>query len=195
MTPNSLAFIALSNEYCQALETVLSQSSPNAFVAEMLRLLPRLYLTASDLRPDALLSPDDTPYLDSYLDEDVYEHVRESVASLLGSDDVYLEVFDEDMQFSDTPIRANVSESLADIYQVLYNFISTVREAPEDVINEALHAVREDFASYWSQRVVNVMRPLNQLRYSASPDDDTDDDPRTTGGHDPDESRFDLYDE
>ena len=174
MTPNSLAFIALSNEFCQAVETVATVASSRAFVADMLRLLPRLYLTASDLRPDALLTPDDTPVLESYLEEDYYEQVRDNIETLLGSDDVYLEVFEEDMQYSDTPIRASISENLADIFQVLYNFVSTVRDAPADVINEALHAVRDDFGTYWSQRLVNVMRPLNQLRYVAADDDDAD---------------------
>lgn len=172
MTPNSLAFIALSNEFCQAVESASSASSATDFVAEMLRLLPRLYVTATDLKPDALLSPDDTPFLESFLEEDLYEQVRDSIESLLGSDDVYLEVFEEDMQYSDTPLRATISENLADIFQVLYNFVSTVRDAHPDVINEALHAVRDDFAAYWSQHLVNVLRPLNQLRFtSADPDE------------------------
>lgn len=168
MTPNSLAFIALSNEFCQAVESASSMASATDFVEEMLRLLPRLYVTASDLKPDALLSPDDSPFLESFLEEDLYEQVRDSIETLLGSDDVYLEVFEEDMQYSDTPIRATVSENIADIFQVLYNFVSTVRDAHPDVVNEALHAVSDEFASYWSQRLVNVMRPLNQLRYTSS---------------------------
>ena len=174
MTPNSLAFIALSNEYCQAIEAAAEAASSRRFVADMLRLLPRLYITASDLAPEPLLGGDDSPMLDNYLSEDFYEQARQGVESLLGSDDVYLEVFEEDMQFSDTPLRASISENLADIFQVLYNFVTTVREAPDYAANEALHAVREEFASYWSQRLVNVMRPLNQLRYSANADDEED---------------------
>ena len=174
MTPNSLAFIAQSNEYCQAIEAAAEAASSRRFVADMLRLLPRLYITASDLAPEPLLGGDDSPMLDNYLSEDFYEQARQGVESLLGSDDVYLEVFEEDMQFSDTPLRASISENLADIFQVLYNFVTTVREAPDYAANEALHAVREEFASYWSQRLVNVMRPLNQLRYSATADDEED---------------------
>ena len=174
MTPNSLAFIALSNEYCQAIEAAAEAASSRRFVADMLRLLPRLYITASDLAPEPLIGGDDSPMLDNYLSEDFYEQARQGVESLLGSDDVYLEVFEEDMQFSDTPLRASISENLADIFQVLYNFVTTVREAPDYAANEALHAVREEFASYWSQRLVNVMRPLNQLRYSATADDEED---------------------
>lgn len=165
LSPNSLAFIALSNEFCAALENVSQNADERAFIADMTRLLPRLYITASDLRPDPSLT-EETPYIDSYLDEDYYESVRSSIENLLGPDDVYLEVFEEDMKYSDTPIRASISEGLCDIFQVLYNFISTVRDAPADIVNDALLAVRDDFASYWSQRLVNLMRPINQVHFS-----------------------------
>ena len=46
-----------------------------------------------------------------------YEVLRGSIASLLGEYDDYLEVFLDDMAYSDTPIHQNISESLADIYQ------------------------------------------------------------------------------
>lgn len=184
MTPNSLAFIALSNEYCQAIEAAAEAVSPRRFVADMLRLLPRLYITASDLAPEPLLGDDESPMLENYLSEDFYEQACQGMESLLGSDDVFLEVFEDDMQYSDTPLRASISENLADIYQVLYNFVTTVREAPDYVANEALHAVREEFASYWSQRLVNVMRPLNQLRYSATAEDDEDVDDDSIDGED-----------
>lgn len=172
LSPNSLAFVALSNEYCAAIEGASQMADSRAFVAEMLRLLPRIYIVASDLSPAPSLD-EDAPYIDSYLGEDYYESARESIESLLGADDVYLEVFEEDMKYSDTPIRASVAEGLCDIFQELYNFISVVRDAPESRVNDALIAVRDDFASFWSQKVVNIMRPLNQIKYSS---DDMDDD-------------------
>ena len=164
LSPNSLAFVALGNEYCAAIENA-SQSDPQAFIAEMVRLLPRIYITASDLKP----AP---PYIDSYLDEYHYESLRSAIEGMLGQDDVYLEVFEEDMKYSDTPIRASISEGLCDIFQVLYNFVSSVRDAAESQINDALIAVSEDFASFWSQKVVNLMRPLNHIRYNSDEDDD-----------------------
>lgn len=46
---NQLAFIALANEYCSALESA-GETMPGEFVASMLRLLPRIYISATDLR-------------------------------------------------------------------------------------------------------------------------------------------------
>lgn len=165
LSPNTLAFMALSNEYCHALETA-QESSPSEFAETMTRLLPRLYMTAAALTPSMALLEEDA-YIDNVLDEDYYESVRLGVENLLGADDVYLEVFEEDMKYSDTPISASIAEGLTDIFQVLYNFLDAVRDATDETIDRAVEAVRDDFASYWSQKVCNVMRPLNHLRYGA----------------------------
>lgn len=172
LSPNSLAFIALCNEFCFAVENV-GESTRSAFVASMLRLLPRIYISATDLKPEPLLDEDEA-YIDSFLDEDYYESIRRQIESLLGEDDVYLEVFEEDMKYSETPIGMSVAEGICDIFQVLYNFIVMVKDAPEDMVNSALTAVKEDFGSYWSQRVCNLMRPLNHIHYSSEVDDDDD---------------------
>ncbi len=161
MTPNSLAFIALCNEYCAAVENA-RESGHDGFVDSMLRLLPRLYITASDLSAD-ISEPD--AYIAEALDEDYYESVRRAMEEVLGEDDAYLEVFEEDMKYSDTPIAASVAEGLADIFQVLYNFIDTVRDAPDALAAEALAAVKEDFGSYWSKPLCNVLRALNNIKY------------------------------
>lgn len=162
LTPNALAFIALSNEYCMAVETA-RETAREDFIATMLRLLPRLYMSATDLQSNVM--PDDDMYLDDVLDEEYYESMRRHVESLLGEDDAYLEVFEEDMKYSDTPIAASVAEGLADIFQVLYNFLETVRDAPEAMTESALAVVSEDFGHYWSRPLCNVLRALNHIRY------------------------------
>ncbi len=173
LSPNSLAFIALCNEFCCAVENS-RESTHGEFVGAMLRLLPRIYISASDLKPVPVLEEDD-PYLESYLDEEYYESMRREIENLLGADDTYLEVFEEDMKYSDTPIAMSVAEGICDIFQVLYNFIVMVKDAPGDVVNSAIVAVKSDFDSYWSQKLCNVMRPLNNIRYSSDNAEDDDD--------------------
>lgn len=161
---NSLAFIALCNEYCMAIENA-RESSHDEFIAEMLRLLPHIYISATDLRVTPITDEEDA-YLENALEEDYYESVRRNIETLMGADDLYLEVFEEDMKYSDTPIAASISESLADLFQVLYNFVETIKNSPQTMIDVALVAIKDDFASYWSQILCNVLRPLNQLSHS-----------------------------
>jgi hypothetical protein len=161
---NTLAFIALSNEYCSAIENA-NQSERAEFVDSMTRLLPRIYITASDIPEPSLLDDGDV-YVNDALDEDYYDSMRRNVETVLGEDDTYLEVFEEDMKYSDTPIGASVSEGLADIFQVLFNYLETVREAPSELIEPITATVREDFANYWSQKLCNVLRAINTIKYS-----------------------------
>lgn len=162
LTPNILAFTALANEYCAALEHAPEAEGAEEFVKEMLRLLPRIYISATDLPGEGF---GDFGSLADALEEDRYNAVRDSLASLLGEDDTFLEVFQEDMKYSDTPIAASVSECLSDIFQALYNYLETVRDAPVEVVETAVSAVSEEFKSYWSATLCNVLRPLNDIRF------------------------------
>ncbi len=164
LAPNSLAFIALCNEYCQAVEQA-RESTREEFVATMLRQLPRIYISATDLKPEEDVLQEEA-YIENVLDEQYYDSLRRHIENLLGEDDSYLEVFEEDMKYSDTPIAASISEGLADIFQVFYNFLETVKDVPEELVILGLIAVKEDFEVYWSRILCNVLRALNQLRYS-----------------------------
>ena len=162
LAPNTLAFIALCNEYCAALENMPASATPAEFVTTMLRLLPRIYISATDLRVDDT----DEAYLEPAMDEASYNTIQSSISALLGEHDTYLEVFEEDMKFSDTPIATGISEGLADIMQVLFNFIEMAKDAPDHIINAAVTAVKDDFRNYWSRILCNVLRALNALEYS-----------------------------
>ena len=163
MKENTLYFIGLATEYCRALECVGESGDRDSFVSDMVRLLPRLYMSAMDLEPDlAVLG--EAP-LANALDEDYYDAIRRNVEGVLGEEDSYIEVFDEDMRYSDTPLPMSIAETLADIFQPLFNFLTAVKDAPEYVVSEAVEGVKSDFEGYWSRKLCNVMRPLNELRY------------------------------
>ena len=161
LSPNQLAFLALANEYCVALEHA-SETDPDEFTDAMLRLLPRLYISATDLSNESYVEE----YIPSALEEDYYDSVMRSVAMLYGENDTYLEVFEEDMKYSDTPIAATVSESLADIFQVLFYLVEAVKDAPGELVDQYLCAVRDDFGTYWGQTLCNVLRAINAIKYN-----------------------------
>lgn len=162
ISPNSLAFIALANEYCEAIERA-GEDEREDFINKMTRLLPRIYITASDIKADGL--DDDTYFINDSLDEDTYNLRRRDIEILLGEDDSYLEVFEEDMKYSDTPIAASIAEGLCDIFQALYNFLENVKSGMTDAIDDSISAVCDDFRQYWSQSLCNVLRALNHIKY------------------------------
>ena len=162
LAPNSLAFIALSNEFCSAIENAMEFEKED-FVAKMLKMLPRIYMTVTDI--DIEESNEDY-YALPYLDESVCDNLRSQLAALMGEDDVFLETFEEDMKYSDAPVSATISEDLADIYQQLYNFVASVRDVDTEAINSIIITCKEDFASYWGQTLCNVLRALHSVFYN-----------------------------
>lgn len=161
-----LTVTSLASDFCVALENA-RQSEKEEFIIEILNCLPRLYWHFSDLAIDGFIPDSDFGMYPSYVDEDFYDAVRRNVETLLGEDDVFLETFEEDMKYSETPIAASISECLADIFQSLYNFLSVVKESEGLQIEGAYMECRDNFVAYWSQTLCNVMRALNHLRFNS----------------------------
>lgn len=157
MDKNAIAFTGLCAEYCAL---AAGHNNPGDFTLAMLKLLPRIYICATDLKATSAL--DDT-WIDAALTEEQYNEVRDNIQAMMGPHDIYLEVFEEDMKYSDTPVSASVSENLADIYQVLYDYLNTVKLGTDDIVAQAIASVKESFKEYWSATLCNVLRALNHL--------------------------------
>jgi hypothetical protein len=158
---NTIEFVTIALEYCSFVEAV-KECSLFEFVDKATKILPLLYLKASML---PMLSSDDDE-LEFVITEDMYESVRISIADLLGTHDSYLETFHPDMQYSDTPVIAFISENLADIYQDMGNFVTLFRDGYEEVMREAIHLCRTNFQTYWGQRLLNALKALHAVRYN-----------------------------
>lgn len=159
-----IAVTALSADYCHTLETCRDLEA-GEFVDRMLNLLPRLYLAFTEVNPQEETILEEDEYFESYVDEDFYDSIRRNVEILLGPDDTFLETFEENMKYSDTPIAASISECLADIFQPLFNFISIVKDTEGEEIGAAYRECRENFEGYWAQTLCNVLRAINNLKY------------------------------
>lgn len=158
-----IGLVSLSTEYCHLCENA-SEFNKEEFIDQALDLLPRIYWEFFDLSAPFIL--DDFDYFSSYVDEDYYDGIRRNIERVMGEDDVYLETFEEDMKYSETPIGASIAESLADIFQPLYNFVAIVKDSDGEQMNSAFANCKEDFAGYWSQTLCNVLRALNHIKYS-----------------------------
>ena len=161
-----LGATALAAEYCKTLENSGNMERME-MVDSMLRLLPSLYIAFNEIPAESAVELTDEPtYFDSYVDEEYYESIRRALEGVFGEEDTFLETFEEDMKYSDTPIASSISECLADIFQPLFNFVCLVRDSDGEKASEAYADCHENFVSYWSQTLCNVLRALNHLKYS-----------------------------
>lgn len=158
----AIEFVTVAVQLCLYLEQVAEQEKSD-FIEKMLCLLPLLYLKAR-LLPKANEEMDGYP--ERFVTEQEYEDLRQMVAQKLGSDDAYLEVFVEDMRYSDEPITAFISENIADIYQELKDLACNYQTREEAVMNDALVSCVEGFEQHWGQKLLNVLRPLHALSLS-----------------------------
>ncbi len=165
---NTVEFVTVAAEYCAFLER--SEGMKRAvFTDTVLKILPLLYIKASML-PEVEALGDDAP--ENFVTEEDYEVLRLTIASVMGDRDDYLEVFMQDMAYSDTPIKASISEDLADIYQDAKDFISVYRLGFDETMHDALAVCKENFALYWGQKLVNTLRALHDVKYNVKNEDD-----------------------
>lgn len=160
---NTLEFVTVALEFCTFVEAA-GQSGLPEFADKAIKLLPLLYLKAT-LLPEVEEDENSDPEL--IVTEEMYESVRNQIAVLLGEKDSYLETFHPDMQYSDTPIAAFISENLADVYQDSGNFISLFRQGNEEVMLEAIALCRTNFREFWGQQLLNALKALHAVRYSS----------------------------
>ena len=159
---NILEFLTVAVQFCDMLENV-ANSSRKDFLDRITKVLPFLYVKA-DLLPD--YEQTDDLMTEEFVDEDNYNIIRNNIAFLMRQHDDFLDVFVEDMKYSDRPILSTISENLADIYQDVKNFVMNFKvAAQDDIINEAVAKCKEDFRFYWGQKLVNVMRPLHEVKF------------------------------
>lgn len=155
--------VTISAEYCVFMEKLREHAvTRRSFLDKISKVLPLLYVKAALLPDLEEMGFDD---LEELVSEEDYEDVRKRVWSLLRADDEYLEVFTPDMQYSEGPMMCTISEDLADIYQDLKNFVAAFASQNEESMNNAIVKVKENFRTYWGQRLVNAMRPIHDLTY------------------------------
>lgn len=157
---NVIEFVAVAAELCHFLEDE-AEISRKEWVERMLRLLPLLYVKTLMLPQASMLNEEVPP---TFVREEDYARIVNRIAEVMGEEDTYLDVFVDEMKYSDRPISAFVSENLADLYQDIRNFVSVYQFELSDQMEDALAVCRENFVLYWGQKLVNVLRPLHALK-------------------------------
>lgn len=159
---NVIEFVTVAAEFCKYMEQAEGTRRPT-FVDTTLKILPLLYLKAT-LLPTCETMGEDLP--EHYVTEETYEVLRMTLAGILGEKDDYLDVFVEDMKYSDQPITRYISEDLADIYQDIKDFIFVFQLGLNENMHDALAICQENFRLYWGQKLVNTLRALHEARYA-----------------------------
>ena len=159
---NVIEFVTVAAEFCALLERA-ERMKRSTFVDTSLKILPLLYLKASML-PKCETIGDEA--LETYVTEEIYEILRINLSGLMADKDDYLDVFVQDMVYSDQPIKKSISEDLADIYQDIKDFIFVFQLGLNETMNDSLAICQENFGTLWGQKLVNTLRALHDVKYN-----------------------------
>jgi hypothetical protein len=168
-----LELVTVAVEFCAYVENA-AEKDRKIFISTMQKLLPLLYLKGVLAPKYELTEECDADSLSSFVSMENYDIVRNNVAFVMGEYDSFLDVFVEDMKYSDTPILSSVSENIADIYQDLKNFVCAYKDGTEEMRYDAIVMCKSNFENYWGQRLANVLRALHEINYGERIDEDED---------------------
>ena len=123
--------------------------------------------------------------LETYVTEEIYEILRINLSELLGDKDDYLDVFVQDMVYSDQPIKKSISEDLADIYQDIKDFIFVFQLGLNETMNDSLALCQENFGMLWGQKLVNTLRALHDVKYNQQDENEVAEEDTEEGFYEP----------
>jgi hypothetical protein len=148
---NVVEFVTVGVEYCAFMEK-LNQKTYSTFVPVLQKLLPFLYLKASMVEKPVTLCCDT---LETFVTEVDYENIRQGAATLLGQ-------YDEEFTGEEV---VSVSECLADVYQDMKDFLMNYKGGNEEVMNDAVYNVTDNFELFWGKRLLQALTIVHKITY------------------------------
>jgi len=159
---NILEFVTVAKEYCVFVENVKDEIKFD-FIYKSQKLLSLIYVKAS-LIPDIKKTFDD--YTEKFVSEDDWNNLQQQIAKKFGSHEIFLDVLEPIMQYSDDTISISLSEIFADIYQDLMNFITLYRIGTNEQMNDAVWECKNNFEQYWGPRLLSGLTAIHSILYS-----------------------------
>lgn len=159
-----IEFVTVANQLCLFFEQGQDIARKD-FLDKLQKLLPLLYLKASLL---PTLEPNFEDGNEKFIQEHDWQAIKDMVSYKLGAYDEYSEIYDPRQSVEFEQYEATLSENIADIYQDLKDFLMLYRISPDEIMNDAVWEVKQNFESFWGQYAVNAMRAIHYLVFHNS---------------------------
>ena len=154
-----IEFVRLASAYCEWLENSLMQKRKPWF-DKLRKLMSGIYDQALKLPVVEAIYQEGNQ---KFVTEQDYNNIRQMIRKKAGQWDEYPEVFNPEEPIEELDITARISEDCADIYQELKDFITLYHIGNNEIMNDALWEIRENFDRLWGQKLLNVLRVVHRL--------------------------------
>ncbi len=154
-----LEFVKKCKRFTDLLETSLPEER-KAFIISVLQILPGLY-------SDMIIMPSHEPVLEAenekFVTEEQWSEIFQKVAIILGSQNEYIDIPEEEEFDRLDVISRELSEDLSDIYQDIKDFTEVFRVGTEEVMNDVLWECRINFENYWGKKLLRACLNLHKI--------------------------------
>lgn len=157
---NVLEMLMVANDYCSFMAKAETYSKQQLF-DYLLKVSPLLYIKGS-LLPDINVQNPDA--IEKYLNEEEWEALFTALRKTFSKDDEFWFIDNNDFK-NNTPIKASLSESFADIYQDMKDFVLLYQKSSLDAKENAVFELKQLFETHWGFRLVNAHKALHYLIY------------------------------
>jgi hypothetical protein len=100
---------------------------------------------------------------EKFVTEEDWAAVYKRVYVVMGSQNEYTDIPENEDYDRSELITRELSEDLADIYQDVKDFIMLYRNGTDEIMNDAIWECRMNFENYWGEKLLRASRQLHAI--------------------------------
>ena len=163
---NVIDMLTVANEFCIFTEKA-GKYDPGEVIQYYAKICPLLYLKGAIL---PVVEPDEDYFGERFVNEDQWENIYNSLLSVFpGKDEFYTLSYEN---IDNIPLKASISEHLADIYQDLKDFVLLYQKNLNYAKQNAVYECRKLFISHWGGRIAALLPALHAIAFPVEPEDE-----------------------
>ena len=150
----------VANEFCYFFDTA-EKKEKQEILDFIQRIMPLLYLKGS-LLPN--INPQYSEANERFVTEEQWEKLFTMLREKFGKDDEFW-IIDPQYVNETEPLKASLSENIADIYQDMKDFIMLMQKNNLPARENAISECKLLMANHWGYRIGNIFTQVHHLLY------------------------------
>ncbi|NQU33530.1 MAG: DUF5063 domain-containing protein [Bacteroidetes bacterium] len=160
LSKSVIEMATVANEFCYFFET-LEKKDKETILDFTQRILPLLYLKGT-LLPE--VTPNNPEANERFVTEEQWEQIFTQLRDKFGKDDEFW-VIDPQYINETEPLKASLSENIADIYQDMKDFLMLLQKNTLAARENAISECSTLLGNHWGYRVGNIFSRIHHLIY------------------------------
>ncbi len=165
MSPNNSIdnFYLTASEFCKLVEYT-SETDRVDFISKAQKILSFVYLRASLIEKPVEIAEGE---VEKFVQEEDWIYIKNNVSDLMAGADRFIDVvLPEDLD-PENHEEVRLSESFADIYQDLKDFVTSYEVGNKEGLQASLYECIFNYEKFWGQRLLAILSYLHNYLYNS----------------------------